>query len=104
MAKQLPKLFQNKINKDLKNNNKIYYSANKDQNNIDDLKDNKIDINQKLNNIFTSSNYIYKANVTIKTKDNSYDTKIIGKNRNFIITIDNKTIPISDIIDIEIKK
>ena len=32
---------------------------------------------------------------------NSFETKIIGKNKNYLITLDNKIIPIEDIIDID---
>ena len=98
MKKDLPKVFQNSINKELKNNNKIYYSNIKDE----EIKNNKKEknINRTINNIFKSINYVYKANVLIKTKDKDIKTKIIGRNKNYIITLDNKTIPIKDIVDI----
>ena len=98
MKKDLQKVFQNSINKELKNNNKIYYSNIKDE----EIKNNKKEknINRTINNIFKSINYVYKANVLIKTKDKDIKTKIIGRNKNYIITLDNKTIPIKDIVDI----
>lgn len=98
MDKKLPKVFQNKIDKDLNNNNKFFYSATtKDDTETEE----PIDVNKKINEIFSSPNYVYKANVEIKTKSNSYITKIIGRNKNYIITMDNKTIPISEIVDIK---
>lgn len=100
MDKKLPKVFQNKIDKDLNNNNKFFYSAN-NKNENQSQAEKPIDINKKINEIFSSPNYVYKANVEIKTKSNSYVTKIIGRNKNYLITMDNKTIPISEIIDIK---
>ena len=103
---KIPKVFQNKIDKTLNNNNEIYYSSkseekeNTDKNEI--VKD-RNKLNKKINQIFTSPNYIYKANVEIKTKDSTYVTKIIGRNKTHLITMDNKTILIDDIIDIEKK-
>lgn len=109
MKKKLPKVFQNTINKDLKNNESIYYSLNKNDDIIIKKNDNKeyeeiinnSNIERKINNIFTSSNYIYKAKVEIKTINDNINTKIIGRNKEYIITFDNKKIPIKDIIDIK---
>ena len=64
---------------------------------------NKID--KKINEIFSSPNYVYKANVEITLKDKKVTKRIIGRNKNYIITMDNTLIPISDITDIKsIKK
>lgn len=101
MEKKIPKVFQNNIDKDISNNDKYYYSANKSEiiNKVDKPKN----INKKINEIFASPTYIYKANVEIKTKNSTFTTKIIGRNKNYLITMDNKTIPINDIIDINMK-
>ena len=104
MNKKLPKVFQNKIEKSINNNDKLYYSANKEKNsdtseNITSIKN----INKKINEIFTSSTYVYKAIVEIKTNTDTFTTKIIGRNKKFLITMDNKTIPIKEIIDINVK-
>ena len=57
----------------------------------------------KINNLFKSNKYIYKINVNIKTKSRDFDTTIIGKMNNNLITIDNNLIPIKDIVDIKEK-
>ena len=108
MNKKLPKVFQNKIDKDVSNNNKFYYSANKT--NESDVKENlnkkeikPKNINKKINEIFASPTYVYKANVEITTKDSTITTKVIGRNKSYLITMDNKTIPIDNIIDIKLK-
>lgn len=98
--KEIPKVFHNKINKKINNNNKIYYSTK--NSNIDEKINNKQqDIRKELRNIFNSSNYIYKASVEIKTKEQTYKTKIIGRNKNYVITIDNQVILIDNIISIK---
>lgn len=102
MGKKLPEVFHNSINKKLSNNNDIFYSKD-DTNMVEEKKDRK-NIRKKINDIFSSSDYVYKANVKITTSDNSFETKIIGKNKNYLITMDNTTIPIEDIIDIEKEK
>lgn len=102
MNNKLPKVFQNKIDKQINNNSKFFYSAN---NNIENKeKKGIIDVRKKINDIFSSSNYVYKAEVLIKTDENEIDTKIIGRNKNYLITMNNKTIPIDIIRDINIKK
>ena len=101
--KDLPKVFHNNINKKFNNNRNIYYSSSRTEENIPS-EDSKT-ILQKINNIFSSPNYVYKANVEITLKDKKVTKRIIGRNKNFIITMDNTLIPITDILDIRsIKK
>ena len=107
--KDLPKVFHNKINKAFNNNENVFYSYNESKEKIENKESEKnIDtktILQKINSIFASPNYVYKANVLITLKDKKITKRIIGRNKNYIITMDNDLIPISDIIDIEsIKK
>ena len=91
------KVFANRIDKKLHNNEEVYYSKDvKEETPKKTIKN----VYQKINDIFTSRNYIYKADVIIKTKDSTLNKTIIGKNKNSLITIDNELIPISDIIDI----
>lgn len=100
--KDLPKVFQNNVNKEFKNNNSVFYSRNYIIQN--EVKDSKT-ILQKINDIFSSPNYVYKANVEITLKDKKITKRIIGRNKNYIITMDNMLIPITDIVDIKsIKK
>lgn len=103
--KDLPKVFRNSINKKFDNNNSVYYSNN-DNRNIDfeNTNDSK-NVIQKINEIFSSPNYVYKANVEITLKDKKITKRIIGRNKNYIITMDNMLIPINEIINIRsIKK
>ena len=113
MNKKLPGVFANKIDKELHNNDCVYYSSKEsifddrsvkemDKKDIKPMNTNLgLNINQKINKIFNSSKYVYKANVRITTKDGEYIKKIIGQNKTHLITMDNELIPISDIIDID---
>ena len=106
--KKIPKVFANKINRKAGNNENVYYS---DHDNIEtsheDIKDEiKFDknINQKINDIFNSPTYIYKADVEITLKNGVVSKRIVGKNNTHLITMENELIPISDIRDIKMKK
>ena len=103
MNKKLPKVFANEINKDLKNNDSVYYE-NKTEKIVKNESAKEFDLNQKINKIFKSSKYIYKADVDITFKTGKVSKQIIGRNKNELITMDSELIKISDIIDIEFKK
>lgn len=114
MKKELPSVFANPQEKKFTNNERVYYSKEKDkitsetkeenmQKNFWKNSDSK-NIYQKLNDIFNSEKYVYKAEVDIKTNNKTFKTKIIGQNRTHIITMDNELIPITDIVDIKFSK
>ena len=94
-------LFINKINRVIRNNKSSFYGKNDQFDNIEEI-DIK-NIYQKINNIFKSRNYIYKADVLIKTKSGEYEKRIIGRNSDYLITNENELIPIVDILDIKTK-
>ena len=100
MEKKLPKVFANKIDKDISNNERVYYEKNERIEEPVKKQDFGLSINQKINKIFSSSRYVYKADVDITTKEGKRTVKIIGRNKNELITMDNELIKISDIIDI----
>lgn len=96
------KLFINKINKKINNNETISYGDNKivkTSNNKEIVKS----VYQKINDIFKSRNYIYKADVIIKMKNGDIEKRIIGKNSNYLMANDGELIPIKDILDIKRK-
>lgn len=101
MDKKLPKVFANKFDKKISNNNTVFYSASKEKSNA--LANNKaININKKISNIFNSNSFVYKKEVKIILHDQSVVKQVIGRNQKNLITIDNELIPIKDIIDIEV--
>lgn len=107
MEKKLPKVFANKVEGKAGNNEDVYYSYGKDNN--DDRTSSVTpklkgkNINQKINEIFNSSNYIYKADVKLTLKNGTVTKRIVGRNTTHLITIDNELIPLTDIIDVELK-
>jgi len=106
MKKDLPEMYRNTFDKNI-NNNKCVFSSlidNKTRNSTNINKNKKeydrFTIEQKIFNIFNSKDYIYKADVTIITENETLKKRIVGKNSNNLITIDNEYIPISIIRDI----
>ena len=77
MKKELPKIYKGKVNNN--NNRSVAHGTN----NINKRKPKDI-----INELF-KKNYIYKQSVTIETNSNKYNTKIIGRTNEHIITIDN---------------
>ena len=71
---------------------------NKDYCYLDNIENNVIDIDK----IFKDSSKLYKYKVYIKTNDNEYRTNLIGKTKDYLITINDDNIMIKDIICIEI--
>ena len=101
--KDLPKVFHNKIDKQLNNNENIYYGSGTELKISNEEKKNTKEksVSQKINEIFSSQKYVYKTNVIITLKDKQIRKRRIGRNKDYIITMDNELIKISDIIDIE---
>lgn len=84
----------------INNNKKAYYSFLDDKLNIErEEKSNETPIDF-INNLSKSGSYIFGKNVVIITKNQKYETRIAGKLGNRIITMDNKSIDINDIIEI----
>ncbi len=104
MSKKLPEVFHNKIEKKIRNNDDIFYSKDNIVNEVKNEKKNNKNIRKIINEIFSSSDYVYKASVKITTKNEVFNKRIIGRNSKYLITMDNKTILIDDIIDIEKEK
>ena len=104
MEKKLPKVFANKIDKELNNNETVYYNKNEVRSEQKDNSSSIFTVNQKINQIFSSARYVYKADVIITTKNGKMNKRIIGRNRNELITMDNEVINVNDILDIEFQK
>ena len=96
-------LFVNKINRTIKNNESVYYSKNNSEIVKNTVKYTK-NIYQKINDIFKSKNYIYKADVLIKTNNGEFNKIVIGRNNKHLITNESELIPIADILDIRVNK
>ena len=90
--KKLPSIYKNEINKKIKNNREVTY-----------IKEEKQNINEIIDSIFNGVGYSYNIPLIITTKDKVYETSLISRNNTKINTLDNQSIPISEIIKIERK-
>ena len=102
MNKKIPKIFVNKIDKNIDNNTQVYYS----------YKDNFVnekfvfeeldyfELQNKINNLFRSNDFIYKKKFMIKTSSFEKEFTIISKSYDYLLTINGEKIFIKDIIDI----
>lgn len=101
MNKKLPEMFKKNIDKSHLNNKEICYVSKEKV--VKSNSDNTETVEEKIKKLFKSSKYVFNIGVIIKTKKKTYDTKVIGKIKNSLITEDNETIPIIEIEDIIIK-
>ena len=73
-----------------------------------DIKTEKYEENEDvidfMNKLAKSGSYIFNKDVIIVTKDKKYETRIAGKLGDRIITLDNDSIKVDDIIKIYEKK
>jgi len=99
------KIFINRINKKINNNQKEVDIRINNLNTIEKIKNNddNLKVEEKLKKIFERNGYTFNVDVKIITNKKDYDTKIAGKVNNHIITLDNDIININDIKDIIIK-
>lgn len=99
--KKIPKIFVNTINKKIDNNKEVYYSY-LDNKNVSEKKfSNEFDMQNKINNIFKSKNFVYKKKLNIKTRNCQKDYIIISKTYDYLLTMSGEKIYIKDIIDIK---
>lgn len=109
MQKKLPKIYQNTFSHKIENNNKVFYSAYQDHQSLNinrqtmNRQMDKNIVETSLNELFQTTGYIFNIPVEIKTKEKTLNTKIAGKVKNTIITLDNDVIPISSIVSIKRK-
>ena len=90
-------LFVNKFDKEFKNNEKVIYL----KNNSIDRSIEKVDVLKKINEIFRSNDFVYKADVVITLENRKINTTIIARNNSSLITMDNEVIKINEILDIK---
>ena len=96
-----PEIFKPNIG-NINNNKKSYCSFIDSRVEVDNFINNEdgeepIDF---INRLSKSGSYIFNKDVIIETKDKKYNTRIAGKLGNRIITLDNDSININDIIKI----
>lgn len=105
MNKKLPNIFVNKNTGIIKNNEEFYYGKdNLNETKIIDDNMKEILIRKKINDIFSSNNFIYKVNVCVTTKNGDKSCTLIARDKTKLLTIKNEVIDIKDIIDIKLVK
>lgn len=116
MKKELPGIFKKNVDTSHSNNKKVFYTselkqettktASKVDKNIQDSTSSNntlTTVEEKIRKLLRSSRYIFNIEVEIKTSKKTYKTKIAGKVKNSLVTIEGEIIPIVDIEDIIIK-
>ncbi len=93
--KKLPELYKNLNSKPIDNNRKVYYMKEEDARIASPTT-----IEEELDSIFHTLGYSYNIPVEIMTRKETYHTSLVARTKENVLTIDNKTIPISDIIKI----
>ena len=92
----LPSVSAFPIEKELNNFQERYYG-----NSFARTDGKPVNVLEKINNIFSSNNHVYKSRVRIKTKDDLLERTIIGKTNTDLLTLTGDKIRIIDIIDID---
>jgi len=95
ILKDLPKVYASPIEKKVQNNKEMFYSRL-----LEEKKDSK-NILKEIDKIFSSRDFVYKSRVEITTKDGIIETNLVGKNASSILTLDGKSIKITEIKDIK---
>ena len=109
--KKLPKIFQNELSSNLKNNKKVYDSL-KESNEKKEIKKEKkiikkendkkiLTVKEKIKELIKGNNYIFNTEVTLVFEDSEKVCNIAGVVNNHIITMDNEIIKIDDLKDIK---
>jgi len=92
-----PKMYRCEAKKEFNNNRSVYASYS--NNNTFKAYDSN-EIRKKINNLFSSPNFIYRTKVNIVVDNQVLTKKIVGVYNNNLVTIDNEQIPINLIQDI----
>ena len=93
---KLPKVFVNKIDHEIKNDQETFVSFDHRNNTGENISLRDID------RILNTNKYIAGANVLVETENDLVKCRVISRTNNHIITIDNKKIPISKIKNIKL--
>ena len=96
MKKDLPRVYANPIDKEIRNNSDIYYGKSNET-----RSDKTVNVYEKINQIFASPHHVYKSNVLVKTKNGEIRTTIVGKSGNYLLTLNGERINMLEINDIE---
>jgi len=98
MKKKLPSLYKGKV----KNNNSNQKESIVGNEKVIVKEENTKPVSRQIKDIFSSPNYVYKADVSITLNTGEIIKKtIIGKTNNSLITMDDELIDVSNISQID---
>ena len=104
MNKKLPNVFANKNTGVINNNKEKFYSKDETVISSNDSMSNKnikmIMVRKKINDLFSSDSFVYKVKAIVTTGEGDKEYTLIAKNNDRLLTINNESIPISEILDI----
>ena len=97
MKKKLPNIYKGRVKNDITNQKQSIVDS--EDNYIKE--ENNKPVSRQINDIFSSPNYVYKADVeiTLNSGENIKKT-IIGRTNNSLITMDDELIDVSNISQI----
>lgn len=105
MKNKLPGIYKGIVKNVNRNQKQTILSKNVENTKEDMVSNNEVydkNINRKIKDIFSSPNYVYKANVSITTENGENLKKtIIGRTNNSLITIDDELIDVRNISQID---
>ena len=104
MKKKLPGIYKGIVKKNSQNQKQSIFNIHTEKVSEEDESkmENDKPVNVQIKDIFTSPNYVYKADVSIITTDGENIKKtIIGRTNNSLITIDDELIDVSKISKID---
>ena len=107
MKKKLPNIYKGMVKNANQNQKQSFISHEREEStyeNEENLEKNFLhkNVNRQIKDIFSSPNFVYKANVSIKLVDGTTQEKtIVGRTNNSLITIDDELIDVSKISQID---
>lgn len=101
MKKKLPGIYKGSVKKNQNQKQSVFNVFDKIPINNEESYEEK-NVDRQIKDIFSSANYVYKANVSIQTIDGDTLKKtIIGRTNNSLITMDDELIDVSKISKID---
>lgn len=104
MNKKLPAIYRSEGTK-REVNKEVYYSFLEDRNGKMEVPIEKhLTIEETLDQIFHRRGYSFNVLVHMKLAGREFDTYLVTRTKTTILTLDDETIPIASILDLQIKK
>ena len=108
MKDKFTEIYKNKIENIKSKVQKDFYYHASDENSSNDIRQvsdeklDRVDIINKINNIFSSPNFVYQADVNIMYKNGeNINEKVVGMKDNYLLTLDGRKIFIDVISNIK---